>query len=192
MKNKAVKILIVVFLLLILVGAFFLKFSSDKEGQNITSTTENGAVSTAGFDEEGSAKIQRAQALAEKMKDSVPSEIFGGLYFDDDRNLVVNVTDLTDSSVLELKKDAESQYVTFRQVKYSLAFLESVRNELIPFMSEYNMATIDANEVTNKIYIELYQENKEVENLVLEYIDLENVTITVLPEDVEIRFSNEK
>ena len=163
MKNKAVKILLAVFLLLILIGTFFLKFSSDKEDQNITSMTENGAVSTAGFDEEGSAKIQRAQALAEKMKDSVPSEIFGGLYFDDDRNLVVNVTDLTDSSVLELKKDAESQYVTFRQVRYSLAFLESVRSELIPFMSEYNMATIDANEVTNKIDIELYQENKEIE-----------------------------
>lgn len=192
MKNKIVKILAVVFLLLVLGGAFFLKFSSDKKEQSTTSATGNESVTASGFDKEESEKIQRAQVLAEKIKNTLPSEIFGGLYFDDDQNLVANVTDLNDDSVLKLKNDSDSQDVTFRQVKYSLAFLESVRSELIPFMAEYNIATIDANEVTNKIDIELYQENKEIENLVSEYIDFEDVTVTVLPEDVEIRFSSEK
>lgn len=189
MKNKAVKILAIGFLLIVLISILFIKLTSDKEVQNIPSTTETASVSAAGFDEEGSEKIQRAQALAEKMQNSVPPEIFGGLYFDDNQNLVVNVTDLTDDSVLSLKNDADSQDVIFRQVKYTLAFLESVRSELIPFMAEYDIATIDANEVTNKIDIELYKENEEIEILVSEYIALEDVTITVLPDDIEFKFT---
>lgn len=189
MKNKAVKILVIVFLLIVLISILFIKLTSDKKVQNTPSITETASVSASGFDVEGSGKIQRAQALTEKIQNSVPPEIFGGLYFDDNQNIVVNVTDLTDDSVLQLKNEADSQYVIFRQVKYTLAFLESVRSELIPFMAEYNIATIDANEVTNKIDIELYRENKEVESLLSKYIDLEDVTITVLPDDIEFKFT---
>lgn len=189
MKIKVLKILLTVFALLVLVGVLFIKLTSDKAGQNTAPTTDIDSVSAAGFDEEGSEKTQRAQALAEKMQNSVPPEIFGGLYFDDNQVLVVNVTDLTADSVLQLKNEVDSQDVIFRQVKHTLAFLESVRSELIPFMAEYGIATIDANEAANKIDIELYEENKEVEKLISKYISLDYVTITVLPDDVEIVFA---
>lgn len=141
------------------------------------------------FDEEGSAKIQKAQALAEKILQSIPNEIFGGMYFDDEENLIVNVTDLENESVAKLRSGADMQDVEFREVEYSLTYLESVRLKIIPFMQEHGIATVDADEVTNKIHIELYEKNEEIEGFVSEFIDWEAVTVTVLPDDIKIIFT---
>lgn len=188
MENKTLKNLSTV-VLLILIGASFILGSCGMEEKNDLTPSAAGSSITVAFDEEGSAKIQKAQALAEKIQQSIPDEIFGGLYFDDEENLIVNVTDLENESVAKLRSGADMQDVEFREVKYSLAYLESVRLKITPFMQEYGIATVDANEATNKIHIELYEENEEVKSLVSEFIDWEAVTITVLPDDIKIVFT---
>ena len=99
------------------------------------------------------------------------------------------LADLENDSVIKLRNEADMQDVEFREVEYSLAYLESVRLKITPFMSEYSIATVDADEMTNKIHIELYEENEEIESLVSEFIDWEDVTITVLPDDIEFRLT---
>lgn len=188
MENKTLKNLSTV-VLLILIGASFILGSCGMEEKNDPTPSAAGSSITVAFDEEGSAKIQKAQALAEKILQSIPNEIFGGLYFDDEENLVVNVTDPENDSVIKLRGKADMQGVEFKEVKYSLAYLESVRLKITPFMQEYGIATVDANEATNKIHIELYEENEEVKSLVSEFIDWEAVTITVLPDDIKIVFT---
>ncbi len=67
--------------------------------------------------------------------------------------------------------------------------LEDIRIELSKYMKEYNIATIDANEVTNKIDIELYEDNPKIYELTDKYISREYVNVTVLPKGTALKFS---
>ena len=192
MKNIIRKILTAILVMSVLLGGPLVGQSSDVKMSNKSLPLLFEANAATSFDEEGSAKIQEAQVSTERIQKIIPSEVFGGMYFDENQNLVVNVTDLTANSVLSLSKESTSETVVFKQVEYSLEFLENVRTKLTPFMAKYNIATIDANEVTNKIDIELYEENKGLEDLLSKYIKLEDVSISVLSDDVEICFSHEK
>lgn len=188
MKNKTLKFLSAV-VLLILIGASFILSSCGKEDKNDLMPSATESTITVDFDKEGSAKIQKAHALTEKIPQRIPDEIFGGMYFDDEQNLIVSVTDLENDSVIKLRGESDMQDVEFREVEYSLAYLESVRLKITPFMSEYGIATVDADEMTNKIHIELYEEKEEIKNFISEFIDWEDVTITVLPDDIEFRLT---
>lgn len=70
----------------------------------------------------------------------------------------------------------------------TLAELEAVKDALTPYMVEYHIATLDANEVTGMLDIQMYQENDAIYDLVESMIDLQYVNITVLPEGYTIEF----
>lgn len=75
-------------------------------------------------------------------------------------------------------------------VKYSLAELEAMKDALVPYMLDYDIASLDANEVTTTIDIELWEERDDIYSLIesLEVIDMDIVRLTVL-ENVCIEFT---
>ena len=51
--------------------------------------------------------------------------------------------------------------VTFKEAKYSLCFLEGAVDALAPYMREYSMITLDADEGQNRIRIEVSDYSEE-------------------------------
>lgn len=80
---------------------------------------------------------------------------FGGLYYDEDV-LVINIVDSAETSQVSLAAnqiDNLSANVRYNVVKYSLYSLEAVKDYLTPFMRTYDIAILDANELTNQVDI---------------------------------------
>ena len=147
-------------------------------------------TSAAIIDNDSTVKLVNLNEITIKIKNKIPTEFFGGLYFDSNGNIVVNVTDTTKSNIRDIIKTIsdtnKNVNITFNIVDKSLIELESVCEALIPFMKEYNIASLDADDVTNKIDIELYKEDSRIEDLVKQYIDLEYVNISILPENLHL------
>lgn len=131
--------------------------------------------------------------LAQNQLDIICNEIssnhLGGIYFEDETTMVVN---LIESEFNQLSSSIENKNgikVIYKPVEFSLAELENVKDQLEPFMVEFNIATLDANDVTNKIDIQLYEENSEIYSLVSQFIDLEYVNISILPKEYKLEFT---
>lgn len=125
----------------------------------------------------------------ENLQNSFSPAVLGGiLYIEDDGTIVVNLVESEFKKLSSSTEERNGIKIIYKPVKLSLAELENVKEQLEPFMPEYKIATLDANEVTNKIDIQLYEENAEINSLVSEYIDLEHVNISVLPEGYRFEF----
>lgn len=131
--------------------------------------------------------------VAATIYSKIPTEYFGGMYINDEGNLVVNVTDIQvipESSRESMTETRDSIKVIYKTVDKSLQELTIVKNKLTKYMIEYGIAVLDADDVTNLIDITLYYDHpksiEEVEALAKTFIDLKYVNITVLPEDVRI------
>lgn len=118
----------------------------------------------------------------ENIKSTFSPAVLGGIYIADDGTIVVNLVENEFKKLSSLTEKRNEIQIVYKSVKYALSELENIKKQLEPFMAEYKIATLDANEVTNKIDIQLYDENAEINSLVSEYIDLEYVNISVLPE----------
>ena len=66
---------------------------------------------------------------------SVPSEVFGGVYYDENGNLVLRIKDtgVTAASVLT---EAENLQIAVEYTKYSLSELETMKDSIEPYMVE--------------------------------------------------------
>lgn len=134
------------------------------------------------------ATVSRNEVIQNAMKQTrqIPEEVFGGQYLDENGNLVIHVTkeyyEVQGSKVDSLT----SNYVSFRIVEYSIQELESMKEALVPYMVEYGIASLDANEMTNTVDVELYYENEDFSNLVkrIPFIDSNVLRISVLDDGV--------
>lgn len=113
----------------------------------------------------------------------IPANVFGGMYIDDNGQLVVNIKEGENVAVTSsaLSRDVSSA-IRFHTVKYSLAEIEYMKAALVPYMLDYGIAILDADDVENVLDIHLYQENDAIEALIdsIEIIDPEIVRISVL------------
>ncbi len=105
-------------------------------------------------------------------------DTFGGLYLDEAGNLVVNVTDLRETSLARnALMNGDIENVSFTKVKYSLSFLENAVDELVPHMKEYSILMLDANDETNllDIYLADYsQSNLEQLEILINTLSIPN------------------
>lgn len=125
----------------------------------------------------------------ENIKNSFSSTSFGGIYIENNNTVVVNLVENEFNRLSSSTEERNGIQIIYKPVKFSLAELESVKSKLEPFMVEYKIATIDANEVTNKIDIQLYEENPKIELLASKYIDLKYTNISILPKGYRIEFT---
>lgn len=112
----------------------------------------------------------------------IPADIFAGAYIDSSGGVIVNLARGNNAGTGAELNLAALDNVTVNWVTYSLNELEAMKTALEPYMEEYGIATLDANEVTNSIDIELFEENERIRVLIssLDAIDSDIVNITVL------------
>ena len=118
----------------------------------------------------------------------IPQEEFGGIYIDENGEIVVNLTQDTSTRRSATISTMLPATVKIERVKYSLYELEAMKTALEPYMLEYNIATLDANEVTNTVDVQLSENNESIFNLIdsLKVIDPSVVNVTVMDSDVHL------
>jgi len=122
--------------------------------------------------------------LAVSYMEEIPETAFGGMYYNEAGQLVVNIKeDSAVSIAVPLSDD-----VVVKTVQYSLAELEAMKDCFEPYMQEYHIVTLDADEVNNTVAIEVTQDDESIYALIesLEDIDPSIVTVTVLSSDFVI------
>lgn len=125
--------------------------------------TEQPDVATAPWNETRMAKSVIDEAygnldgeVIDWVGEFVAGDNFGGLYLDENENLVVNlIHDVPQMAAFEEKA------VRFAQVQYSLSELSYVADILVPYMLEYDIALLDANDITNQVDICLLDFSEE-------------------------------
>ena len=86
----------------------------------------------------------------------IPADEYGGCYLEGDK-LVVNIAGEEAARAWAEKNPIDSDLdVEYRAVQYPLWVLENVKNFLTPYMGQYNITALDANEVTNRVDVSLY------------------------------------
>lgn len=123
---------------------------------------------------------------------SIPKDIFGGIYLNNNGTIVLNVTDITRINTDTIRRYAGANKIIVNEVEYSLSFLESAHKSLVPYMQEYGIMSLDANEVTNTLDIVLIDQSTklQVEELINKSYDSKYVNITISSNDFSLEFSH--
>lgn len=129
----------------------------------------------------------RKDKIAAEVLRSQNVETFGGIYYDEAGNLVV--CEKGTSAQLQRSLDVTSPDVIFKTVKYSLAELEGMKNAFVPYMEQFGITTLDANESTNKVDITVEEYSLELEEFILTILPLEDCNIIVSEPDVVRQFT---
>ena len=132
------------------------------------------------FAAESDNEVDLNQIAASYMND-IPDTAFGGMYYNESGQLVVNIKEDSDLNlVVPMSGD-----VVVNSVKYSLSELEEMKELLVPYMQEYHIVTLDADEVNNTIAIELNVDDERIYKLIedLDGLDTSIVEVTILPEN---------
>ncbi|MBQ2881436.1 MAG: hypothetical protein IJE40_04145 [Clostridia bacterium] len=134
--------------------------------------------------------------VAAVVYNEIPVKSFGGMYIDNSGNLVVNVVDtdvIPRANKASMNRSMGKINIIYKTVEKSLQELTAVQQALIPYMIEYGIAILDANDVTNLVDITLNYDHpksiEELEALVETFIDLKYVNITVLPDGTQIELT---
>lgn len=118
---------------------------------------------------------QESAAIA-KIGQLLSDDNFGGLYYNDEGNLVVNVVDTNNIPKTLSEDESITNNVTFQEVSYSLAALEAVCDSLVPHMDTLKIMALDANDVTNKVDVCLSDFSDQNKAQILALIDTELVS----------------
>ena len=97
------------------------------------------------------------QNMIRYFQDQVDNSSYGGIYYDENGVLVVNIVRANYdefSAVPTTFSDGTS--VEYRVVEYSLQELETVKDTLAGYMNQYRIAMLDANEMTNQVDVALF------------------------------------
>lgn len=83
---------------------------------------------------------------------------YGGMYYDSNGNLVINVVDSASVGTADYPiMTLSNSNIEYRVVSHSLSDLEEVKEFLTPYMAEFNILVLDANEITNQVDISLQE-----------------------------------
>ncbi len=133
-----------------------------------------------------SAKEKRMEA--QKAKKAIPQEVFGGSYYDSDGTLVINVVGSEGTLALE-KTETYAVPVRYAYVEKSLKELEAAHQALVPYMLEYDIRSLDANDVTNQLDIAVCETSEALEMLIQTFIDMKYVNLILISESDRYQFT---
>lgn len=121
------------------------------------------------------------QEAAERFINSIPENAFGGMYYDKDGNLIVNVTEGYEIEQNAISVHGIGSLFLVRKVKYSQAELEAMKELISPYMLTCNIAILYTSEEENTVEVVLYEENELFYKLLqnLSGIDTEVVNVTI-------------
>ena len=129
---------------------------------------------------------RKASDMADKVKAEFSDKVFGGIYIDDGK-VYVNLT------LANTEEERDGVKINYKPVKFSLETLQAAADSIFERLNssenKYDIVIADANDVTNKVDIEVRPLRDEVYEIASEYIDLEYVNITELPEDYSLELT---
>lgn len=135
---------------------------------------------------------RRASDAASRICESIPENEFGGIYHDGG-TVYVNIVENSYSKYKGTAAEQNGVKVVYNPVKFSLQELQAATDSIFSRLNEsehhYDIIKADANDVTNMIDIEIRPASDEVYEIAAEYIDLEYVNVTVLPDDYILEFT---
>lgn len=128
--------------------------------------------------------------IVSTIKAVVPENSFGGLYYNEKGELILKIKGDASSNLISTMSSIQTE-VKVESARYSLTELETMKALIEPYMIDYGIVTVDANEVSNSIDIELYSNHEDVEQLLnsLAGIDLDIVNVNVLDKDTRVEFT---
>lgn len=135
---------------------------------------------------------RKASDMADKVKAEFSDKVFGGIYIDDGK-VYVNLTQDEFKKLKNTEEERDGVKIIYRPVKFSLEALQTAADSIFDRLNssenKYDIVTADANDVTNKVDIEVRPLRDEVYEIASEYIDLAYVNITELPDDYSLEFT---
>lgn len=135
---------------------------------------------------------RKASDMADKVEAEFSDKVFGGIYIDDGK-VYVNLTEDEFKKLANTEEERDGVKINYKPVKFSLETLQAAADSIFERLNssenKYDIVTADANDVTNKVDIEVRPLRDEVYEIASEYIDLEYVNITELPEDYSLEFT---
>ena len=123
------------------------------------------------------------------IQSSIPDELFGGHFLNEQGDIVVNVTDLDKVCVDLIQKRIGPLKIICHEVNVPLSYLEKAHEALVPYMAELGIISLDANDVTNKLDVVLEAQSREAECFIADIIDLDFVNISVMPDNYYLKFT---
>lgn len=121
--------------------------------------------------------IQLSQTAAQTSSE-IPKEQFGGSYIKDGV-VYINIVQEYYPDYSQASSRKNGCKITYQPVKFSLEYLEDIMYRMIPYMAQYQICTIDADDVNNTINLEVIEDTNELRQFVQDFIDLKHVKITV-------------
>ena len=135
---------------------------------------------------------QSPEAAITEIPRRIPDDEFGGCFLEGEK-LVVNTTCSETAAARRLEQLGETVEIEFRTVKYPLRSLEQAKDFLTPYMGQYGISALDADEVTNRVdvYLSRYSESvfEEIKALVAGQFGEEIPLHFIDTRGTEIRFT---
>lgn len=147
MKFKSTFAIVIALMFLLTQTAYAISPVSDKAGQNCDDTVSD-------------------------LIASVPDEVFGGVYFNEDGDLVLRVKDTGVMTTSAFAESVTSQAI-IEYSDYSLAELEAMKDSIEPYMVEYGILSLDANESTGTVDVQLSQANDNLVSILSECCNID-------------------
>lgn len=126
---------------------------------------------------------------ADKICDALPESVFGGTYIENGK-VYINIVENAFEDFSKNCTARNTANIIYKPVKFSLAELQNITDCIFDRLQNspvnYDVIIADANDVTNMVDIEIRPLNDEIYEIAAEYIDLEYVNVTLLPDDFEL------
>ncbi len=128
-----------------------------------------------------------SDSITELIK-SIPQEVFGGIYYNEDGNLVLRLKDTGVMPASVLNESIYSQTIV-EYTHYSLTELEAMKDSIEPYMLEYGIISLDANEANGTVDIQLSRDNDDIIDLLAEHCDIDPDVLRVTVSDSSLDFT---
>lgn len=137
-------------------------------------------------------KLLLASNAADEICNALSENIFGGTYIENGK-VYINIVENAFENFSNSYTARNTANIIYKPVKFSLAELQNITDCIFDRLQNspvnYDVIIADANDVTNMVDIEIRPLNDEIYEIAAEYIDLEYVNVTLLPNDFELSFT---
>ena len=123
-----------------------------------------------------------------ELVESIPEEAFGGIYYNEDGDLVLRVKDTDEMPISSFARSATVPVVV-EHSDYSLAELEAMKESIVPYMTQYYIISLDANEAKGTIDVEVSQTHDGLVDILSKLCDIDPEILRVSVSEMRLDYT---
>lgn len=123
-----------------------------------------------------------------ELVESIPEEVFGGIYYNEDGDLVLRIKDTDEMPVSSFTRSATVPVVV-EHSDYSLAELEAMKDSIEPYMAQYHITTLDANEAEGTVDVQVSQNYEGLAEILCELCDIDPDILRITISELNIEYT---